>query len=116
MEIKLSQFIGERCITAEDGKKLLSEIKPKLLAGEIVVIDFTGVKILLSLFLNNSIAPLYENFDQNQLNHVLFLKNTSGSQENTLTQVKISAEKYYRNPNQKKAVDESMDRFFVEKE
>lgn len=54
MRIQLSQFIGERCITAEQGRKLLAEIEPRLLAGESVTIDLSGVKTLLSLFLNNA--------------------------------------------------------------
>jgi hypothetical protein len=108
VSIKLVHFIGERCITAEQGQKLLGEIEPRLLAGEAVTIDFAGVKTLLSLFLNNAIGPLFKHFDRQQLDRLLSFVNTSESQKLTLDLVLKNAEAYHRDPATKKAVDDTL--------
>lgn len=115
MDIQLSEFIGERCITAEQGQKLLIEIQPRLQVGERVTIDLTGVKTLLSLFLNNAIGPLFKDFNRQQLDKLLCFKNLSKSQEETLDLVLKNAETYHRDPSFKKAVDEALARILEEK-
>lgn len=114
MNIKLVQFIGERCITAEQGQKLLAEIEPRLLAGESVTIDLAGVKTLLSLFLNNTIGPLFKHFDRQQLDRLLSFENPSESQRLTIDLVLKNAEAYHRDPATKKAVDETLARILEE--
>lgn len=114
MNIKLDQFIGERCITAEQGQKLLAEIEPRLLARETVTIDLAGVKTLLSLFLNNAIGPLFKHFDRQQLNRLLAFENPSESQRLTLDLVLKNAEAYHRDPATKKAVDDTLARILEE--
>lgn len=114
MNIQLSQLIGERCITAEQGQKLLAEIEPRLLAGENVSIDLTGVKTLLSLFLNNAIGPLFKHFDRKRLDCLLSFVNPSESQRMTLDLVLKNAESYHRDPATKKAVDETLARILEE--
>jgi hypothetical protein len=114
MNIQLSQFIGDRCITAEQGHKLLSEIEPRLLAGECVTLDLSGVKTLLSLFLNNAIGPLFIHFDRQQLDRLLKIVNPSDSQRMTLDLVLKNAEAYHRDPATKKAVDETLARILEE--
>jgi len=116
MNIKLSQFIGERCITAEQGQKLLDEIQPRLLAGEIVTIDLAGVKTLLSLFLNNAVGPLFRHFNLQQLYRLLKFENPSDSQRLTLDLVLKNAESYHRNPAIKKAVDDTLAKILEEME
>ncbi len=114
MEIHLSQFIGERCITAEQGQKLFAEIRPRLLAGEGIIIDLAGVKTLLSLFLNNAIGPLFKDFDRERLDTLLSFANPSDSQQQTLDLVLKNAEAYHRDPATKRAVDETLARILEE--
>lgn len=114
MNIQLRQFIGERCITAEQGLKLLAEIGPLLLAGEVVTIDLAGVKTLLSLFLNNAVGPLFKNFDRPQLDRLLRFENPSESQRLTLDLVLKNAEAYHRAPGMKKSVDDTLARILEE--
>jgi hypothetical protein len=107
-------LIGDRCITAEQGQKLLAEIEPRLLAGENVTIDLTGIKTLLSLFLNNAIGPLFKHFDREQLDRLLSFANPSDSQRLTLDLILKNAEAYHRNPATKKAVDDTLARILEE--
>ena len=112
MNIKLIQLIGERCITAEQGQKLLAEIEPRLRAGESVTIDLANVKALLSLFLNNAIGPLFKHFDRQQLDRLLSFENPSESQRLTLDLILKNSEAYHRDPKNKKAVDDTLARIF----
>ena len=114
MDIQLIKLIGDRCITAEQGQKLLAEIEPRLLAGESVTIDLTGIKTLLSLFLNNAIGPLFKHFDREQLDRLLSFANPSDSQRLTLDLILKNAEAYHRNPATKKAVDDTLARILEE--
>ena len=114
MNIQLCKFIGERCITAEQGQSLLDQIKPCLISGEIVTIDLADVKTLLSLFLNNAVGPLFKNFDRQQLEQILKFENTSDSQRLTIELVLKNAESYHRDPVMKKAVDETLARILEE--
>lgn len=114
MDIQLIKLIGDRCITAEQGQKLLAEIEPRLLAGESVTIDLTGIKTLLSLFLNNAIGPLFKHFDRVQLDRLLSFANPSDSQRLTLDLILKNAEAYHRNPATKKAVDDTLARILEE--
>jgi len=114
MDIQLNKLIGDRCITAEQGQKLLAEIEPRLLAGENVTIDLTGIKTLLSLFLNNAIGPLFKHFDREQLDRLLSFANPSDSQRLTLDLILKNAEAYHRNPATKKAVDDTLARILEE--
>ncbi|MDQ0290314.1 STAS-like domain-containing protein [Oligosphaera ethanolica] len=114
MDIQLNKLIGDRCITAEQGQKLLAEIEPRLLAGENVTIDLTGIKTLLSLFLNNAIGPLFKHFDREQLDRLLSYANPSDSQRLTLDLILKNAEAYHRNPATKKAVDDTLARILEE--
>ena len=114
MNIQLRLKIGERCITAEQGQRLLAEIEPRLLAGEAVTIDLTGVKTLLSLFLNNAIGPLFKHLDRKQLDQLLYFENPSETQRQTLDLVLQNAEAYHRNPAMKKAIDDTLVKIFDE--
>ncbi len=106
MRIQLGEFIGQRCITAEQGQRLLE--------GEAVSIDLDGVKTLLSLFLNNALGPLLEYFDRQQLTQLLKFENQSDSQRLTIDLVLENAELYHRNPAMKKAVDDALAKMLEE--
>ena len=116
MRIQLRQLVGERCITQDQGKVLFSKIQPALVSGESVTIDFAGVKVLLSLFLNNSIGPLFHDFDGQQLDALLKFENLSSSQRETLDHVLENAEAYYRDPATRKAVDDTLTKMLEEME
>lgn len=114
MRIQLSEMIGERCITVEQGKKLYDEILPPLKAGEQVVIDLTGVKTLLSLFLNNSIGLLFKDFDAAALEQSLRFENPTPSQQETVDRVMTNAEAYHKDPERRKTVDAALARIVEE--
>jgi hypothetical protein len=103
-------------MTAEQGQKLLEEIQPRILAGETVTIDLAGVNILLSIFLNNAVGPLFIHFDRQRLDRLLKFENQSDSQRLTLENSMRSAESYHRDPDVKRAVDDSLVKMFEERE
>lgn len=108
MKIKLKELIGERCITAEQGRTLLERIeRPLLFTGRHVMIDFEGVRTLLPLFLNHSIATLLRRLNRWQLNQQLSLVNITDHQRVTFESVMEAAVAFYR-PAEKKAAEEAL--------
>jgi hypothetical protein len=114
MKIMLTQLIGPRCITAEQGKQLYEAIHPDLMEDREVVLDFEGVRSLVSVFLNNSVGLLFKDFERAQLDRLLRFENVTDSQMETLQRVMSNAEKYHRDPEYRKAVDEVLERQFEE--
>lgn len=58
--IHISAFISSAmAISPEDGEKLFKEIYNALQQKKQVELDFSGIDILVSVFLNNSIGKLY---------------------------------------------------------
>jgi len=114
MRIQLSEMIGERCITVEQGKALFDAIQSPLKAGEEVVIDLAGVKTLLSLFLNNSVGLLFRDFEPEAVGRLLHIENATQSQQETLERVMTNAKAYHRDPERRKVVDAALARIVEE--
>ena len=110
MRIMLADLIGLRCITAGQGKQLYDAIHPALMEGLEVVLDFEGVRSLVSLFLNNSVGLLFKDFERARLDRLLHFEHATDSQMETLQRVMSNAEKYHRDPEYRKAVDEVLER------
>lgn len=58
-QIKVAEILGSNLAAeSKDGQKLYEVVHPLLQAGEKVEVDFTGIKITLSIFFNFSIGHL----------------------------------------------------------
>lgn len=114
MRINVSELIGPRCITIDQGKALYEKIHPALTAGEEVVVDLAGVRSLVSLFLNHAVGVLFKDFDRAGLDALLKFENASEAQLETIARVMENSEKYHKDPNYRKAVDEVIARRFEE--
>ena len=60
VKIKLVEFIGENCITIDQGAKVFAKIHPLLAVGNAVELEFEGVQVFASPFFNNAIGKLLE--------------------------------------------------------
>jgi len=58
MQIEVRERSGENAITRELGLEIYSSIQPVLARGEPVCLDFAGVKVFASPFLNAAIGQL----------------------------------------------------------
>jgi hypothetical protein len=112
LDIRVAELIGENAITREDGNEIFSRIHPALQRGEEVCLDFGGVRIFVSPFLNAAIGQLYKDVDWNALRHLLRIKNLTPAGRSTLRVVIETAKKAYGSPGEadrmERAVDEEL--------
>ena len=83
-------------ISPEDGDKLYNEIIENIKNGYLIDLDFSGIDIILSVFLNHSVGKIYgteykKYFDQNKIT----VSNLSIQDADTLKMVKERAEKFF---------------------
>lgn len=114
MRIKVSELIGPRCITIEQAKLLFDQIHTNLRTGEDSIIDLTGVRSLVSLFLNHAVGALFKDFERVDIDSHLRFENASDAQRETIKQVMENSEKYHKDPNYRQAVDQVIARQFDE--
>ena len=60
--IHLEKVVGENCASIDDGDKVFQLVRPELVKGFQVEIDFKGVKLMLTPFLNACFGKLLEQF------------------------------------------------------
>ena len=62
LRVLLKKTVGENCSSIDDGEKVLNLIRPELTKGFSVELDFQGVKLVLTPFLNTCFGTLLEQF------------------------------------------------------
>ena len=92
---EILQIIGENCITMEDGQKVYGLIFPELQAERPVELDFSGVKVFVSLFFNYAIGHLLQDFKIEDMNRLLKISNIESQGAETLEKVIDNAKRYY---------------------
>lgn len=85
------------CTSKEDGLRLFYEIDQVMKTGEDVILDFSGVKEVISGFLNPAIGSLYGIYDDKEIISRLKFINTTEDQKDTIKLVLKWAKKYYLN-------------------
>lgn len=105
MELIIKDLVGENCVTMDDGQKVYNIIFPKLSAGEKIELNFSGVEVLASPFLNSAIGQLLKNIPETKLKSLLKAKNITTSSFEVLQRVIENAKEYYLKAKVKNAVD-----------
>jgi len=105
MKISIREVVGENCITFDAGQEIYALIHPELLAGHAVELDFSGVRVIVSLFLNAAVGRLLEDVSSDALNRLLKISNLNSTGWATLKQVVTTAREYYTDPKVREAVD-----------
>ncbi len=114
MKINVRQLAGENCISYEDGQKVYDLVHPELQAGRPVELDFSGVRVLVSLFLNAGIGRLLEDIPTADLNRLLTVSNLPPGGRGTLKRVIENSKDYYFNPQIREALDRILAEHAVE--
>jgi STAS-like domain of unknown function (DUF4325) len=107
-KIRVVELVGDIAITIDDGQILYDQIMPCLAKNEKVVLDFEGVEIIASPFLNFGIGQLYNKYTSDQLQKLLKIENFPVSARGLLIRVIENSKEYYSNEAYRKAVDEVM--------
>jgi hypothetical protein len=96
MEIKISDLVGSRALTLEDGDRLHSLIIQPLKTGTIVELDFAGVTDVSTAFLNTAVGQLYAELPPSALRRLLQIANLNESGQRSLEKVLMYARRYYQ--------------------
>lgn len=110
LKIKISDLVGEHCVTSEDGRKVYEQIVPRLQSNEEVCLDFDGVSVFASPFFNFAIGQLLKDFSPDKLNSLVSVDNLTSDGTSVWKRVVQNAKEYYRNPKAKKAFDSTIEK------
>ena len=78
LRVLLEKTVGENCASIDDGEKVLNLIRPELIKGFSVELDFEGVKLVLTPFLNTCFGKLLEQFGSEGTMIHVSMRNISG--------------------------------------
>lgn len=94
----VADIIGiDTAVSTDDGEKVFQLIDPLLKSDTAVELDFNGISIMTTAFLNAAIGQLYNTYTSEQLNKNLALKNVSPENKRRLVQVIERAKVYFAN-------------------
>lgn len=74
-------------ISAKDGKLIFEKIKSFIDTQQEVIVDFEGIDLVLSTFLNPAIGQLYYLYEKNTVNTFFHYRNLVDVDEQTLDRV-----------------------------
>lgn len=103
MKYVVHDIAGEDAITFDDGQTVYEQIKPELVAGHEVVLDFDGVSVFASPFLNAAIGQLLKEIKPEDLNRLLQIENLNPTGDQVLRRVIENAKKYYASKDYREA-------------
>lgn len=110
MHILIRDIIdSEIAVSTEDGNKVFEQINLAFLKKENVDLDFQGINILITAFLNSAIGRLYENYNSDFLNKNLKLTNVALEDRVLFKKVVVRAQEYFSN---KKGFEDSANSSF----
>ena len=105
MIIKISDLTGPNCISYSDGLRIYDLLHSSLQKDSSVELDFEGVRVLVSVFLNAAIGRLLEDYSVEDLNRTLRISNLPAGGEETLRRVIETSNDYYHHPQVREALD-----------
>ena len=77
LRVFLEKTVGENCASIDDGEKVLRLVRPELMKGFSVEVDFKNVKSILTPFLNTCFGKLLEEFGREMTMTHVSMKNIS---------------------------------------
>ncbi|MBJ7298651.1 MAG: STAS-like domain-containing protein [Dolichospermum sp.] len=105
MMYKVYDIVGEYAITPDGGQKLYDQIHPCLLTGETVELDFVGVKVFASPFVNFAFGQLLKDIPTEKLNQLLEFVSLNDDGWDVINHVMSNAKRYYSDEKYRTAVD-----------
>ncbi|WP_183147854.1 STAS-like domain-containing protein [Chryseobacterium nematophagum] len=100
---------SELAVSTDDGNKVFDNINSALKERSIVELDFKGVTIMITAFLNSAIGRLYETYQSEFLNDYLKLTNVAPEDRILFKKVVQRAQEYFLD---KKGFEDSANNVF----
>ncbi len=106
INIKVKDIIdGSSAVSSNEGDKLFQKINDSFLKDEHVILDFNGINLLISAFLNASIGQLYGSYETDFIKNHLTLEGMSNDDLHLLKKVNDRAKDYF---SRKEDIDNSL--------
>ncbi len=112
MTILLREQFGEFALSADQGRCLGEQVREALQGGEESVLDFAGIRSVISAFLNPAIGELYGAFPAEVVDDRVRVINASPVQEQSVELVRSNARRYYQDPEFRRAQDSALEELF----
>lgn len=111
INIKLVEQIScNKGITSEEAEPLYSAEIEAFNAGKTITLDFAGVEMITTAFLNVIVGRLYKDYDKEQLKEMLFFEGLTESIARRIKKVTDNAKLFYQDEQSyEKEVKESID-------
>lgn len=105
--IKIDSMITlHQGVTPDEGKPINEEIRKYIELNESVEIDFSGVELMTTAFLNIVIGDLYKDYSSETLRSMLKITNVEDGDARRIKKVTDTAKLFYHN---EKAFNENVD-------
>lgn len=111
MRIGVKDLVGENCIAMDDGLKLNKALNEALSQNQPLNVDFEGVEVVASPFLNAAFGRLLRQWKAEDLNRLLNFSHLNESSKALLKRVIDNAKAYYANEGSRKAIDAILSRY-----
>lgn len=99
-KIKVYSVLGHASATStDDGQELFQRIDSVLESDGYVELDFEGIDLIISAFMNAAIGQLYGKYSTDLIRARINLKNISNEDLFNLKQVTATAKLYFKNRN-----------------
>jgi hypothetical protein len=96
MLVRVSEVFGVYCVDPADGDRLCAHLANALNSGQSVQLDFTGVEVLTSSFLNPALGCLYANFPPDVLSARLTFQGLDPIDRELVEDVRATAVRFYQ--------------------
>lgn len=108
--IEILQDYGKNCISISGGQRLYERIYPLLKNNEKIVLNFKGVDILATPFLNSAFGQLLKDLNRSNILNLIEFRNKPMDFDKTLIKVMNNAEIFYSDPNNKARLEDVIKR------
>lgn len=96
--LNINQIIkNDSAVSSDDGETIYNLILESIRAKEITELDFAGINIITTAFLNSAIGQLYDVFSSEELNEYILLKNVPKEDTIQFKKVIERAKEYFQN-------------------
>lgn len=105
--LKVLDITGSNlCVSSEDGWAVFQKVKTALEAGHSVTLDFSGIDMVISAFLNAALGKLVETHDLKEIHERISFEKLEQEDLDLVDRVLKNAELYYEDPERfKKALE-----------
>ena len=109
LRVFLGKIVGKNCSSIDDGEKVLGLIRPELVKGFTVELDFEGVKLVCTPFLNTSFGKLLEQFGSEVTMTNVSMRNISGELLQRINNFINTKEEEFTQSHDRKILQEMFD-------